>query len=238
MKEVTAVAEREIKIIDGEYTGKPPRPVRRILDVLIGVCLMTAPLWSALTYLKVTVIMAGFGLVFVIVQKIINRGEPSDGLRRLSMGLRIFAAVLLTAAMFIIADLDRGMKGFYSLKKSLFCFGNSVDAEQLDFMPDSIPSGSSEFYMMFTPGAKSGFPEARIHFISDEEGIKELREAAVSKGGQLVEKDSFVHKKLRVYCEEIGGSVSKAEVYSFGEAKRNCPAYMIDPETGLCIVYW
>ena len=232
------MAVRDIKIIDGEYTGKPPRPVRRIIDVIVGVCLVTSPLWAALTYVKITVIAAGFGLVFIIVQRIINRGEPSDGVRRLSMGLRIFAAVLLAVTVFVVADLDRGMKSFYSMKKSLFCFGNSIDSAELDFMPDSIPNGSSEFYMMFTPGAKSGVPEARIHFKADEDCIKELREAALSKGGQLAEKDSFVHKKLRVYCERIGGTIGEAEVYSFGEAGRNCPAYMIDPETGLCIVYW
>ena len=232
------MAARDIKIIDGEYAGKPPRPVRRILDVLIGVCLIASPLWAVLTYIRITAIAAGFGLVFIIVQRVINRGEPSAAVRRVSMGLRIFAALLLAVTVFIAADLDRGMKGFYSLKKSLFCFGNGVDSSELEFMPDSIPSGSSEFYMMFAPGAKSGVPTARIHFLADEEGIRELREAAVSKGGQLAEKDSFVHKKLRVYCEEIGGAIGEAEVYAFGKAGRNCPAYMIDPETGLCIVYW
>ena len=105
-------------------------------------------------------------------------------------------------------------------------------------MPESIPAGSTDYYMEFTPGAKAGVPEARIHFIADGEGIKELRETALQKGGTLVERDSFTHKKLRVYCEEIGFGIGESEVYSFGEAKRNCPAYMIDPKTGLCVIYW
>lgn len=231
-------AASEIRIIDGEYTGKPPRPVRRILDLLIGAGLILSPLWAMFGYLRITFICAGFGLVFVVVQWIINRGEPSTAVRRVSMGLRIFAAAVLAAAVVIVFALDRSFKGFYSLRKSLFCFGEGVDSSQLEFMPDSIPSGSSDFYMMFIPGAKDGIPQARIRFTADEEGIRELRETALQKGGQLVEKDSFIHKKLRVYCEENGSAIGDAEVYSFAEAVRNCPAYMIDPETGACIVYW
>ena len=232
------LAERDIKIIDGEYTGKPPRPLRRNLDLLIGAGLIFSPLWAAFGYIRITVISAGLGLAFVVAQWFINRGEPSAVRRRVSMGLRIFAVVLLTLTVFIVFALDRGMKGFYSLRKGLFCFGNSVDSQELEFMPDSIPSGSSGFYMMFFPAANNGVPEARIRFTADGEGIKSLRETALQKGGKLVEKDSFVHKKLRVYCEETGGAMGDAEVYSFGEAGRNCPAYLIDPDTGLCIIYW
>lgn len=232
------MADREIKIIDGEYVGKPPRPVRRILDVLVGVCLITSPLWAMLSYIRITAVTAGLGLAFVIVQRLINKGEPGTVKRRVSMGLRIFAAVLLALTVVLVFDLDRGMKGLYSLKRSLFCFGNGVESSQLEFMPDSIPSGSESFSMRFYPSSREGTDSVKIHFTATEDGVKELRETALQKGGVLEEKDSFVHKKLRVYCEKLGMSFKGCEVYSLGKAERQCPAYLIDPETGFCVIYW
>ena len=231
-------AVRDIKIIDGEYTGKLPRPLRRIIDVLAGVCLMTAPLWAMFSYFKVTVIAAGFGLVYIIVQKLINCGVPSTGIRRLSMGLRIFACVLLAVTVFIVFNMDRGMKMFYSLKKSVYCFADGIDSSELEFMPASIPGSSENYFMIFIASSKQGTPGARIHFVADGEGVDQLREEALSKGGELQEQESFVYKKLRVYCEEIGETVKGAEVYSFGEAQRQCPAYLLNPDTGLCVIYW
>ncbi len=234
------MAARDIKIIDGQYSGKPPRPLRRIIDVLVGVCLMTAPLWAMFSYFRITVFAAGFGLVFIIVQKLINRGDPAagSGIRRVSMGLRIFAGALLAAVVFTVFNLDSGMKMFYSLKKSVYCFADGIDSSLLDFMPDSIPDGSEKFYMKFIASSKEGTSGARIHFVADKDGVKKLREEALSKGGKLVEKDSFTHKKLRVYCEKIGETVSDSEVYAMGEADRQCPAYLINPDTGLCVIYW
>ncbi|MBR6873149.1 MAG: hypothetical protein IKN17_06555 [Ruminococcus sp.] len=229
---------QDIKIIDGDYTGKPPRPVKRTVDLLIGGCLFASPLWSGLTYLRITLIAAGFGVVFAVVQYILNRGEPSSKVRKVSMGLRIFAGVVLALCMVLITGMDSGMKSLYSVRKSLYCLGNGVDSEQLSFMPDSIPSGAEDYSMRFIPSASEGIPGARIHFTADEEGVKELRETALAKGGTLVEADSFVHKKLRVYCEEQGRSIGDAEVYSMGEYDRQCPAYLVDPETGFCVIYW
>ncbi|MBR4555484.1 MAG: hypothetical protein IKO27_07845 [Ruminococcus sp.] len=234
-----AEAKRDIKIIEGEYTGKPPRPLRQTLDLLIGACLIAAPLWAALTYFRITVVCAGFGLVFLIVQKILDRGEPSAAVRRVSMGLRIFACVILCFAVFVVSGLGSGMKGLFSVRKGLYCLGNGIDSAELEFMP-GIPSGSSDFYMNFSAPrvGQEGGSNAAIHFTADEEGVSTFRDEIISKGGKLEETDSFVHKKLRIYCEDNGKIIGRSEVYSMGETGEHCPACLVDPETGFCVIYW
>lgn len=228
----------EVKIIDSYDTGKPPRPVGRILDLLIGGALFCAPLWSGLSYLRILLPAAGLGVAFAVGQYILNKGEPGTAKLRISLVLRIFMALLLAAVICLVFGIGSSIGWTYSLRKGLYRIGNGIEASELEFMPESIPSGSTDIFIRFYPSSSNGTNEARIYFTADEDGVKEMRETALSKGGTLVEEESFVYKKLRVYAESLGSTFEDAEVYSMGEAERQCPAYLIEPGTGLCVVYW
>ena len=232
------MAEREIKIIDGDYSGKPPRPVGRILDLLIGGAMFVSPLWSRMSYLRILLPAAGFGVAFAVVQYILNRKEPSAVRKSVSLVLRIFAGLVLAFLVILVFGIGNSIGWTYPLRKSLYRIGNGIEASALEFMPDSIPAGSTDISVRFYSANSDGLDEARICFTADEEGVKEMRETALAKGGALAEEESFVYKKLRVYAESLGRTLKDAEVYSMGEADRQCPAYLIEPETGFCVVYW
>ena len=230
---------REIKIIGPENTGKLPRPVRRTLDVLIGLALIVTALSGFGAYFRFAVPAAGIGLVTMIVQKIINRGEPSGAVLKVSMGIRIFAALVLALLVIIMFGLLKG-RSFYSLRKWLFTAGNGISSEELAFMPESLPGTCNDLFMEFDAPrwGREGSSHIGILFISDAEGAAELKKSALEKGGELCDIDSFAYKKLRVFCESSGQAIGSAEVYLLGEFKEHCPAYLVNEETGLCAVYW
>ena len=228
----------EIKIIDSDITGKPPRPVGRILDLVIGGALFCSPLWSGLSYLRILLPAAGLGVGFAVLQYVLNKGEPGTGKLRFSFGLRIFMALVLAFVICMVFNVGSAVRWTYSPRKGLYRIGNGIEASALEFMPDSIPAGSTDVYMRFYPSSSNGTDEARIYFTADEDGVKEMRDTALAKGGTLVDEESFVYKKLRVYAESLGRTLTDAEVYSMGETERQCPAYLIEPATGFCVIYW
>ena len=231
---------REIKIISGEDNSKPPRPIRRMLDVLIGAALIIAALAGFGAYIRLAAPAAGIGLVTVVVQKLINRGEPSEAMLKVSMGIRIFAGIVLVLLIAVMYGFGSGSRGFYSIRKGLYTFGNGISAEELSHLPDSLPETCEELYMEFDAPrwGRSGSSHIGIVFRTDRAGAEELEKAAQEKGGTLCDRESFAYKKVRVFCESNGQQIGDAQVYLLCEMGEHCPAYLINKETGVCAIHW
>ena len=231
---------REIRIFEGEYTGKPPRPLRRTADLLLGAALIAAAFFGFGAYYKLAIPAAAIGLATVIAQHFINRGEPPEGRLKVSVGVRIFAAAVLAFYIALATGMFSNVRLVYPLHKGLFRFANGIASEELEHLPDSLPSGCSELEGQYDAPRWGDEETGHIElvFTADSEAVEALRSEAVSKGGELSDKYSIVSRLMQVICEKYGRQPQDAEVYVFGAPGAHCPAYLIDGETGICALCW
>jgi len=238
-KEPAAEKKRDIKIITVEE--KPVRPIRRIVDLIVGGVLLIMPICGFGAYIYFTLPVCGFGLLFLIGQRLINRGKPQKTRLVISMVIRVLAVIILILIIMILTNWGSSRKSLYIFKTKLYMIGNyGKSVKGLDFLPDKLPDTCKGFEMDFVSKKwkTDEHGSVRIRFITDKEGREQVKNAAEKLGGKECSEGDFLYTKLSAYCDSIGAKMSGAEVYSLGEQKHHSPAFLINSRTGLCIFYW
>jgi hypothetical protein len=233
--------KREIKIVTGVYEERPIRPMRRVLDIPIGGALMLMPVFGLGAYIFFMLPVSGFGLVYIVVQWLLNRKEPGRKRLIVSMVIRVLAVIVIAAAIALLTDAGNSKKSLYKAKLTLYMMGNyGKKIKELDFIPDTLPESCKGFRMELVSkkwGSKE-YGSVRIRFIADKEGREELKQTALKEGGEECFEGDFIYTKLEAYCDSIGQKMSGAEVFAVGEQKKHSPSFLINSRTGLCVIFW
>ena len=224
-----------------------PRGILRHADVLIGVIFIILPFVTMGAYFKISLIGAGIGTVFMIAQRIIYKDpktyadkQPDEKQKRTCMIIRCTALILLLLDLFIVLGAGSGAGFAYPARKALYSFANFSDGSSFEFMPDSLPEKTDKLEMRFVPPTAGQDADGHINitFYTDNKGTAQLKEQALDKGGTLCATDSFEYKKLVTFCEGRGLECKGSEVYLFGKTGKHCSTYLINEQSGLCVIYW